>query len=191
MMNFLSVIRSVRNEVDSLELVQKSLTSLETYELVDGYVSIKDLDKKVTDVISAARKELLESRFSVADVETDEKGHRYLEGRMFKLKAERRVMTPKLDQEKAFAFFDEREFLHKVTEVSVTLTGEEVVALINKLVGDPEPKLKEVVSKLMSGNPVVNENKVSALVELGELSIADVEPLYNTSVNYALKEVKK
>lgn len=156
-------------------------------------------------------------RFFKAQASMDERGHLYLKGYEKELKAEKRVSKPVLKQEEAIQFFEEKGLLGKVAEVDVNLSHEDVEQLLvlSQMIGPmvtdrplrvrlaerlglkPKPLdqekayelLMDIVDKLQAkGKLKVSQEKVEALVALEEISVDEVEGLFETKITYALKE---
>ena len=203
---------NLAHNVAVLDKIKEKLPALPKEDIVDGYITIKDMSKKIDKITSLVRDEVLTNRFDDCD-EKDQKGNRYFNGSGFTLKVEKRVSKPKLNQEKARAFFEEKGILHKVSDVEVSLSTEEVQNLLRAAgMLDTKPSIlanifgvksqatdiekavilldRTIQSINQKGNVFINEDKVSALVSLEELQIEEIEHLYETSVTYALKEQK-
>ena len=206
-----NVGNKVAFHIDILCNVKEKLPALPKEDIVDGYITIKDMSKKIDKITALVRDEVLTNRLEDFD-EKDEKGHRYFNGSEFDLKVEKRVST-KLNQIKARAFFEEKGLMHKVSDVQVSLSTEEVQNLLRAAgMLDTKPSIlasifgvkaqstdvekaaiyldKTVQSISQKGVVTINEDKISALISLEELSIDDIAHLYESSVTYALKEKK-
>lgn len=207
------VARKISDDIEFLEQFKEQISALPTIDLVDGYVVVKDLGKKIDSISKLSREELLDIRFENEAAEIDEKGNKYLYGGQCKLKAERRVMKPVLDQERAYKFFEEKGLLHKVSDVNITLRSEEIEDILYVLksfssrksklfevlgIGKTEStkEMKSVLNNILKtleekGEVFINEEKVSALVALEEISMSEIEHLFDYKETWALKEVKK
>ncbi len=212
------VADKLQYDVLFLEEFKSKLPSVSTEHLVDGYVGVKDLSKRIDEVVKVVRGELLDNasnvRFFDPSAEIDEKGHRYLSGHNHSLKAERRISKPKLKADEALKFFEEKGLLSKVVDVNVSLSTDAVAKLltlsgmfdkeqnrISKALGlksksfDMETakklfgELKDILAE--KSQVTINEDKISALVALEEISLSEIEHLFDYSETYALKEVKE
>jgi hypothetical protein len=207
------IANKLHYDVLFLEEFKTKLPSVPTEDLVDGYVEVKDLGKRIDYITQLLRGELLTSRFFDDSVKPDEKGHRYLSGFNRELKAEKRVMKPKIDQEKAREFFEKKGLLHKVSDINVSLSTEDIQdLLVATSMIDTKPTIlakllkvkvhsidieqaSEILHRLVDkihqkGVVTINEDKVSALVALEEITLDEIEHLFEYNETYALKEVK-
>lgn len=206
------VANRIKFQVGFLEGIKDKITALTTVELIDGYADIKDVSKKIDSVTKLARDELVNKRFENECSEIDEKGNKYLTGCNFKLKAEKRVSKPVLKQDEAYKFFEDKGLLHKVSDVSVNLSTDDIGNLVSAVelidtkptvlaslfnlktessdVQQASAMLHKLVENIQKKSTItISDEKVSALVSLGELELEDVEHLYDVKVTYALKVV--
>jgi len=198
------VVRTEKN-IRTLEDLKKELKSVETPKLVSGYLIVKDFANRVRKFTEAVREELLyggdenarkkefNGRFFTDDVETDEKGHRYLIGEDEKcLKAEKRVSL-KLNEEKATKLLKEKGLYDSATDKQVVGVNVQVLDRLNELKARLDGFARQVEEILDEFEIVetLNEKKIEALVALEALSGDEVEEMYDVDVTYALKEQKK
>jgi len=182
------VVRTEKN-IRTLEDLKKELKSVETPKLVSGYLIVKDFANRVRKFTEAVREELLyggdenarkkefNGRFFTDDVETDEKGHRYLIGEDEKcLKAEKRVSL-KLNEEKATKLLKEKGLYDSATDKQVVGVNVQVLDRLNELKEDlVKARLDgfaRQVEAILDEFEIVetlNEKKIEALVALEALS---------------------
>lgn len=205
------------DNVQALERFKSRLPEIQTPDLVTGYVHVKDLSKKLDSLTKAMRTEFLDEdagRFwTEPEVEVSDRGHRTLYGHdSVVLKAEKRVSKPKLNQEKAREFFEEKGLLSEVAEIDVNLSTEDVKELLSIIasldgvkakvfgwlgiqttenVKEMKYRLRDFVQKVEEkGKLMINEDKVEALVTMEKIKLSEIEHLYEIGVTYALKGQK-
>lgn len=186
--------------VEALEGLIDKLPSIPTADLVTGFRIANGYSKKVSTFVDAVKKELVDNatqtgRF-IKEGTPDAKGHLYLDGADgLQLKAEKRVST-KFDPAKARVLLEKEGLLDLGCERRVTCTSPERVLdlLLTVLDGKEDAEMQSAflvqAVHLFEFEDVVTEARVEALVALEKIAVKDVEALMDTSIQYAVKEVK-
>lgn len=196
------VYTKVEGFIHELYSSRKDLPSIPTEDLAVAFVKLKPCEKELKKFDDAVRKELLDNRLDdVKDTET-EKGHRYFDTPTdYRVKAEKRtklVLNKKLAKQK----LEEMGMYGKVIEEKlVVLDPQKLVTLSKQLVefqkegillSDEEvEEIDKDVESCYSTEEVINEEKLEALVTIGDIDIEEVTKWYVDKGTYAFKVEKK
>lgn len=204
------VIGQAAINIESLEDLKTELKTVETPQLVDGYLIVKDFANKVKSFTEAVREELLfdtpesaqakefDGRFFLEADVVDEKGHRYLNGESERqLKAEKRV-SPKFNVKRAEEILKDRQLYDTATDKEVVGVDVTVLDKIVKLqedlavmgMNDFADRVEDLLGSFEI-KKTLNEEKIEALVALETILPEEVELMYDVDITYALKEQKK
>lgn len=194
-------ILATGRDVEQLEAIKDRLPEIPTPELVTGFAMANTYSKRIGTFVDAVKKELVDNKQQSGRFldygEEDAKGHRYLEGVDGReLKAEKRVRSV-MDAEKAHDVLEEKGLLEAALVTKRRCSDAEGVYQLAQAIADGkmtkavmQEKAEEILKRI-EAETVVDEGKVEALVTLGDLNIDDVQALMNTTITYAVKEVKK
>ena len=170
-----------------------------TEELVTAFRLANGYSKKVEKFVDAVKKELIDNkeqtgRFLKEGI-PDEKGHLYLSGvEDDELKAEKRVYT-KFDSEKAMKLLEKKGLVQLGSEQVVSCDdSKQAYELLEELESQVDLTALvtvRMIKDLFNVTRVATEERVEALVALGQIELDEVKDLMNTSIQYAVKEVKK
>jgi len=214
--NMLEVVKEAERGVKSLDDLKDQLPQVPTGDLVSGFLEVNDFKNNVKKFRDLVRDELIgdkkkdyeDGRFKNEDsVEYDEKGNMYLTGvDGKKLKAEKRTKV-KFDKKKAREVLEEKDMLQRGSELEVKVKNENFVGKLQdmqdnlltvyKTIQDGRQKeilkeqlevLAEVLADDIEAKIVPSEDKVEALVTIGELSTDDAHEMYDIQTTYAVKK---
>jgi hypothetical protein len=212
----LEVVKEAERGVKSLDDLKDQLPQVPTGDLVSGFLEVNDFKNNVKKFRDLVRDELIgdkkkdyeDGRFKNEDsVEYDEKGNMYLTGvDGKKLKAEKRTKV-KFDKKKAREVLEEKDMLQRGSELEVKVKNENFVGKLQdmqdnlltvyKTIQDGMQKeilkeqlevLAEVLADDIEAKIVPSEDKVEALVTIGELSTDDAHEMYDIQTTYAVKK---
>lgn len=214
--NMLEVIQEAERGVKSLDDLKDKLPQVATGDLVSGFLEVNAFKNNVKKFRDLVRDELIgdkgndyeDGRFKNEEsVEYDEKGNMYLTGvDGKKLKAEKRTRV-KFDKNKARKVLEEKDMLQRGSELKVKVKNEEFVGKLQdvqdnlltvfKTMKDGRQKeilkeqlevLAEVLADDIEAKIVPSEDKVEALVTIGEMSTDDAQEMYDIQTTYAVKK---
>lgn len=206
--DLLAVVKNTGNNIDTLAELKEALATVPTEDLVSGFLLAKDYSKKVNSFVDAVKKELVDNKtltgriFTDDTVEIDEKGNRFLDGVAGdRLKAEKRVYS-KLNVEKVKAKLTPEQYT-RASDIEVVCHNPAEVKGILELVlayltdgmdGIDTVDLLSIIQKALDNfesREVLNEQKLEALIVLGEIDESIVEEVMDTTIQYALKKAPK